>query len=62
MKKSPDQLLEEVITAVKSMRLPEGTASNRLISHEFKSSDLSSYTYLLQNLARTDLAAVQKSL
>ena len=62
MKKSPDQFLEEAIAAVKSMRLTEGTASNRLINHEFKSSDLSSYTYLLQNLARTDLAAVQKSL
>lgn len=62
MKKSPDQLLEEAIAAVKSMRLLEGTASNHLISHEFKSSDLSSYTHLLQNLARTDLAAVQKSL
>lgn len=30
MKKSPDQLLEEAIAAVKSMRLLEGTASNRL--------------------------------
>ena len=60
--KSTDQLLEKAIAATKNMGLSEGMASNQLITHEFKSSDLSSYTHLLQNLARTDLAAVQKSL
>lgn len=62
LNKSPDQLFEEAIVAVKSMGLPEGTASNHLISYEFKSSHLSSYTRLLKNQMRSGSASVQKPL
>ena len=62
MNESRGLMLEEAIAVIKNLNLPGGTASNHLISHEFKSSDLSSYTHLLQNLARTDPSAVQKSL
>ena len=62
MNNAPEQLLKKLTLLAESLNASEGTASNHLISHEFKSSDLSSYTHLLQNLARTDLAAVQKSL
>lgn len=57
-----DLLLEKAIELIKTMGLPEGTASNHLISYEFKSSDLSSYTRLLKNLVETELASVQKPL
>lgn len=62
MNKDPEQLLKKLVLLAESLNVSEGIASNQVISHEFKSSDLSSYAHLLQNLARTDLAAVQKSL
>ena len=51
MLKDPKQLLKKLTLLAESLNASEGTASNHLISHEFKSSDLSSYTHLLQNLA-----------
>lgn len=62
MNKSPEQLLERLTSLAENLNVPDGMASNQLIAYEFKSSDLSSYTHLLQNLARTDPTAVQKSL
>lgn len=51
MLKDPKQLLKKLTLLAESLNVPEGTASNQLISHEFKSSDLSSYTHLFKNLS-----------